>query len=105
MKEAMMKDSMVSVLAALFPVAFFAAVWLRNEACNAEDAARDMRMECDRLVDRIAAMERCESKERAAGAKLHQNHKALRHRFASVLGEARAWRKRALALGWTKGGA
>ena len=59
----------------------------------------------NRLVDEIAGMRRVEKQEREAGERLHARHRALTHRFASVLGEARAWRKRALALGWTKGGA
>lgn len=65
---------------------------------------RDARAERDRLADRVAEMERVEARERSAGGRLVKQFKAAEHRATSLLGEARAWRKRALALGWTKGG-
>lgn len=64
----------------------------------------DARAERDRLVRRVAEMERVEACERAAGSRMAKRFKAAEHRATSLLGEARAWRKRALALGWTKGG-
>lgn len=61
-------------------------------------------MERDALVDRIAEMQGVEARERAAGDRMVKRLKAAEHRSASLLGEARAWRKRAVARGWTKGG-
>lgn len=95
-------DALVRVLAVMCIPAILGAFWFRRAAWAAEDAARDARAQRDRLVDRIEAMERREVGERNAGALLSEKHRVLQHRFASVLGEARAWRRRAVALGWTR---
>lgn len=62
-----------------------------------------MRCERNSLGSRIAVMQEREARERAAGNDLAAKHRAQTQRLEAVLGEARVWRKRAIARGWTKG--
>lgn len=90
-------------LLGMLPAALLLILSERDRSSMERDL-RDAREARDRLADRVAEMERVEARERSAGGRLVKRFKAAEHRATSLLGEARAWRKRALALGWTKGG-
>lgn len=87
---------LVAVLALLLLVVGY--LW-----SGADSDAFLMRCERDSLASRVAVMREREARERAAGNALAAKHRAQTQRLEAVLGEARAWRKRAIARGWMKG--